>query len=115
MKKTTAIITIIAALLVGVAVTVYAQVVYVTLAVKYENTTPVLGAATQYGVILRTVATAKGVDVTPLNGTQRRMLVASQMKECFEGWLVQQIAGEEQATAQANTAARIAALRGTAE
>ena len=117
MKKTTAIACILGALLLGVAIAAYAQVVWVQVVVKYDNTTtyPVLSNQTQWVYVWRAVADSKGITYGDCDAACRRLIVGEKMRETFNAWLYQQIANKNNSTANATTAAQVEALQGMVE
>ena len=117
MSKKAAILGMVAALLVGVAVTVWAQVTFVTVSVKYENTTqiPALGNVTQWVYTWRAVADSKGITYGDCDAACRRLIVGEKMREQFNSWLYQQIANRNNSTANATTGAQVQALQGVVE
>ncbi len=118
MKKTTAILCMVAALLVGVAVTVYAQsITWVKITLKWDNTTtiPALGGQTQWVYAWHQVADAKEIPYAECDARCRRQIVGEMMMEQFRRWQYARIAAINSAAAEATTAAQIEALQGTVE
>lgn len=117
MKKITAVLLITAAFLCGIAVAVYAQVTYVTVSVKYDNSTqiPALGNVTPWVYAWRQVADSKGIAYGDCDAACRRRIVGEKMVEEFRKWQYARIAAINTASANATTAAQIEALQGVVE
>jgi hypothetical protein len=117
MKKTTAVLCIVAALLVGVAVTVYAQITWVTVSVKYDNTTtyPVLGNSTQWVYVWHAVADSKGIAYGSCDAACRRAIVGERMREEFNNWLGTRVKDTKTAAAEAEAIAIAGTLNGTVD
>lgn len=117
MSKKAAILGMVAALLVGVAVTVWAQVTFVSVFVKYENSThlPALGNVTQWVYTWHTVADSRGITYGDCDAACRRLIVGEKMREQFNAWLYAQLANKNNSTANATTAAQVQALQGVVE
>ena len=117
MSKKAAILGMVAALLVGVAVTVWAQATLVTVSVKYENSTslPALGNVTLWVYTWHTVADSKGITYGDCDAACRRLIVGEKMREQFNAWLYAQIANRNNSTANATTAAQVEALQGVVD
>lgn len=117
MRKSTAVLCMIAALLVGVALTVYAQVTYVNVSVKYDNSTtiPGLGNVTPWVYAWHQVADSKGIAYGDCDAACRRQIVGTQMVEEFRKWQYARINQINTQAANATTAAQIEALRGVVE
>ena len=117
MKKSTAIVCILAALLAGVALTVYAQVTFVSVVVKYDASTtiPALGGVTPWTYAWRQVADSKGIAYADCDAACRRAIVGAQMLEEFKKWQYARISQINTQAANATTAAQIEALAGVVE
>lgn len=117
MKKTTAILCIIGALLVGVAATIYAQVTWVTVSVKYDNTTtyPVLSNRTQWVYVWHAVADAKGIPYASCDAACRRQIVGEKMRESFNDWLATRVKDGKISAAEAEALAIAGTLNGTVD
>jgi hypothetical protein len=119
LKKSTAIVSIIAALLLGVAVTVYAQITWATVSVKYDATTtyPALDGKTEWAYVWQKERQMQGKStaLADCDAACRRLTVGTAMLAAYKERLAQRIREEQIDDVNSNAAQILAALNGTVE